>query len=91
LHSGFDGVLAVVCSDADCKLEEGYDVAERNAAVLHRVLKELSLQDRFELYTASPRNADEFEDRLKAFVDKVGSLPALVLKTPQTAKAGVNA
>jgi coenzyme F420-reducing hydrogenase delta subunit/ferredoxin len=91
LHTGFDGVLAVVCSDADCKLEEGYDVAERNAAVLHRVLKELSLQDRFELYTASPRNADEFEERLKAFVDKVGSLPALLLKTPQTAKAGVNA
>lgn len=88
LYYGFDGVLAVICSDTDCKLEKGYGVAERNAAALQNVLKELDLKDRFELYTASPRKVYEFEEHLKAFVKKVGSLPPSVLKAPQTAKAG---
>jgi coenzyme F420-reducing hydrogenase delta subunit/ferredoxin len=91
LHSGFDGVLAVVCSDADCKLEKGYEVAERNATVLHRVLKELNLQDRFELYTASPRKVDDFKQRLAAFVGKVGALPPTALKASPTATAEVQA
>lgn len=81
LYSGFDGVLAVVCSDTDCKLEEGYDVAERNATVLLRTLKELNLQERFELHTASPRNVGDFDERLEMFIEKIGSLSPLALKT----------
>jgi len=82
LHKGFDGVLAVVCSDADCKLEKGYDVAQRNAAALRKVLKEFGMQDRFELYTASPRRVGDFEKHLKVFVQKIEALPPL--KTEKT-------
>ncbi|UCB59742.1 MAG: hydrogenase iron-sulfur subunit [Candidatus Bathyarchaeota archaeon] len=79
LHYGFDGVLAVVCSDEDCKLEKGYDVAQRNTAVLRRVLKNLNLQDRFELYTASPRNVGDFTRQLRSFIERIGSLSPLSL------------
>jgi ferredoxin len=85
LHAGFDGVLAVVCSDTDCKLEKGYDVAERNASVLRQALKELSLQDRFELYIASPRKVGDFEKSLKTFLEKIGALPQLTRQKPITA------
>jgi coenzyme F420-reducing hydrogenase delta subunit len=74
--------LAVVCSDADCKLEKGYDVAQRNAAALRKVLKELGMQDRFELYSASPRRVGDFEKHLKVFVQKIEALPPL--KTEKT-------
>ena len=30
LNCGFDGVMGVVCSSKDCKLQEGRDTAERN-------------------------------------------------------------
>lgn len=88
LHSGFDGVLAVVCSNEDCKLEKGYDVAERNATVLRRVLKEFDLKERFELYTASPREVGDFNKYLKAFIERIGSLSPLSLKMPLTVKTG---
>lgn len=84
LHSGFDGVLAVVCSETDCKLEKGYEVAEQNAAALNRVLKELKLTERFHIYTESPRKVGEFEKQLKMFIEKIGKLPSLTLKEPLT-------
>ncbi len=87
LHAGFDGVLAVVCSDVDCKLEKGYDVAERNVAALRQTLKGLNLQDRFELYTASPRKVGNFEKRLKTFIEKIKALPQLTREKPITANA----
>ena len=34
LNCGFDGVMAVVCSAQDCKLQEGRATAERNLAAL---------------------------------------------------------
>ena len=34
LNCGFDGVMAVVCSSKDCKLQEGRDTAERNLGVI---------------------------------------------------------
>ena len=78
LHAGFDGVLAVVCSEADCKLEKGYDVAQRNASALRQVLKEQGMLNRLEFYTASPREIGGFEKHLKAFIQNVKSLPPLV-------------
>lgn len=86
LYNGFDGVLAVVCSDTDCKLEKGYDVAERNADALERVLNDLDLHERFELYTASPRNIQDFDKLLSSFILKVNSLPSLSLR--KSPKAG---
>ena len=83
LHSGFDGVLAVVCSPEDCKLELGREVAERNATVLQQTLNKLSLQDRFEIYTASPRCVGDFNKKLAAFIQKVGALSPLSLAVPQ--------
>jgi len=77
LRSGFDGVLAVVCSPEDCKLELGRDVAERNATVLQRTLAKLNLQNRFEIYMASPRRVGDFNQKLAAFIQKMGLLPSL--------------
>jgi coenzyme F420-reducing hydrogenase delta subunit len=89
LRSGFDGVLAVVCSPEDCKLELGRDVAERNATVLQQTLSKLNLQDRFEVYTASPRCVGDFNKNLTAFINKIGALPPLDITIPsQIVKIG---
>ena len=75
LKCGFDGVMAVVCSSKDCKLQEGRDTAERNLAVMLNVLKKKGLLDRFELYEESPRCAGEFEQKLDEFYKKISALP----------------
>jgi len=77
LRSGFDGVLAAVCSPEDCKLELGRDVAERNATVLQRTLDKFNLHDRFAVYTASPRSVGDFNEKLAAFIQRIEALPSL--------------
>jgi len=77
LRSGFDGVLAAVCSPDDCKLELGRDVAERNATVLQRALDKFNLHNRFAVYTASPRSVGDFNEKLANFIQKIGALPSL--------------
>jgi coenzyme F420-reducing hydrogenase delta subunit/ferredoxin len=76
-NCGFDGVMAVVCSSKDCKLEEGRDTAERNVGVTLNVLKKKGLLDRFELYEESPRCAGDFNQKLDAFYEKILALPKL--------------
>jgi coenzyme F420-reducing hydrogenase delta subunit len=75
LQCGFDGVMGVVCSAKDCKLEKGRDVAERNLDVLKTVLNRLGLQQRFEYYEASPRCESEFKKALDKFYTKLAALP----------------
>ncbi|MEM0358097.1 MAG: hydrogenase iron-sulfur subunit [Candidatus Bathyarchaeia archaeon] len=77
LMNGFDGVLAIVCSAEDCKLQEGRDTAERNVAVLKDFLKKAGLLERFELFEASPRNSGTFEKKLDEFMRKISALPSL--------------
>jgi coenzyme F420-reducing hydrogenase delta subunit/ferredoxin len=77
LHSGFDGVMAVVCSEEDCKLEEGKETAKRNMDVLRDALKKMNLIERFELFTVSPRCVGEFNQKLDAFTKKIASMPPL--------------
>ncbi len=86
LNSGFDGVMAVVCSSKDCKLQEGRDTAERNLGVILDVLKKKGLLDRFELYEESPRCKGEFNEKLDAFYKKVSALPKRELSVEATAK-----
>ena len=76
MKCGFDGVMGVVCSAEDCKLEKGRDTAERNLGVLKDVLKKMNLQDRFELFELSPRCAGDFNQKLNAFYQKISSLPS---------------
>jgi coenzyme F420-reducing hydrogenase delta subunit/ferredoxin len=76
MKCGFDGVMGVVCSAEDCKLEKGRDTAERNLGVLKNVLKKMNLQDRFELFELSPRCAGDFNQKLYAFYQKISSLPS---------------
>jgi coenzyme F420-reducing hydrogenase delta subunit len=78
---GFDGVMAVVCSEEDCKLEEGRDTAERNLAVLKDALKKMNLLERFELFESSPRDADDFNQKLDAFSKKIAALQCAPIKT----------
>ena len=75
LSCGFDGVMAVVCSSKDCKLQEGRDTAERNLGVILDVLKKKGLLDRFELYEESPRCEGDFQQKLDAFYQKISNLP----------------
>ncbi len=75
LNCGFEGVMAVVCSSKDCKLQEGRDTAERNLSVMLDVLKKKGLLDRFELYEESPRCEGDFKQKLDAFYQKISSLP----------------
>jgi len=75
LKCGFDGVMAVVCSADDCKLEKGRDTAERNLDVLKDTLKKMNLLDRFEYYEASPRCEGDFKQALDAFYAKLVAMP----------------
>jgi coenzyme F420-reducing hydrogenase delta subunit len=75
LNCGFDGVMAVVCSSKDCKLQEGRDTAERNLGVILDVLKKKGLLDRFELYEESPRCEGDFQRKFDAFYQKIAQLP----------------
>jgi coenzyme F420-reducing hydrogenase delta subunit len=70
-YQGFDGVLAVVCSEKDCKLEKGRETAERNAQVLKKTLEKLKLADRFELFESSPRYVDAFNEKLDEFAKRI--------------------
>jgi coenzyme F420-reducing hydrogenase delta subunit/formate hydrogenlyase subunit 6/NADH:ubiquinone oxidoreductase subunit I len=74
LNCGFDGVMGVVCSSKDCKLQEGRDTADRNVAALKVALKKLGLLDRFELYEESPRCTGDFEQKLDEFYKKISVL-----------------
>jgi coenzyme F420-reducing hydrogenase delta subunit/ferredoxin len=75
LQCGFDGVMGVVCSAEDCKLEKGRDAAERNLGVLKDFLKKMNLLDRFEYYEASPRCEGELKQALDAFYAKLTAMP----------------
>jgi len=75
LKCGFDGVMGVVCSADDCKLQKGRDTAERNMEVLKNALKKMNLLDRFELFELSPRCAGDFSQKLDAFYQKISALP----------------
>ena len=75
LQCGFDGVIGVVCSAEDCKLQLGRDTTERNMTVLKDALKKMNLLERFELYEVSPRCAGDFNQKLEAFHKKIAALP----------------
>jgi coenzyme F420-reducing hydrogenase delta subunit/coenzyme F420-reducing hydrogenase beta subunit len=72
---GFDGVMAVVCSAKDCKLQLGRDTSERQLEVLLAYLKRLGLLDRFELHELSPRCEGEFISKYEAFSEKIAAMP----------------
>ncbi len=81
LKCGFDGVMGVVCSPDDCKLEKGKDTAERNLGVLTNVLKKMNLLDRFEMVELSPRCEGQLELRFIGFYNKILAVPQYVLNT----------
>ena len=53
-RAGFDGVMGVVCSNDDCKLQQGRDIAERQLGVLTDFLKKIDLLERFEYVELPP-------------------------------------
>jgi coenzyme F420-reducing hydrogenase delta subunit/ferredoxin len=72
---GFEGVMAVICSAKDCKLQQGRDASERQLEVLMTYLKRLGLLDRFEMHELSPRCEGEFSAKFEAFYEKISRLP----------------
>lgn len=85
-QGGFDGVMAVVCSADDCKLQKGRDVAERQMDVLHTYLNKLGLLDRFEFHELSPRCEGEFTMKFDAFCDRIAALPPSIKKAKEVAR-----
>jgi coenzyme F420-reducing hydrogenase delta subunit/ferredoxin len=81
LKCGFDGVMGVVCSPDDCKLQKGKDTAERNVGLLTDVLNKMNLLDRFEMVELSPRCEGEFEPKFATFYNKIATMPNGVVKT----------
>jgi coenzyme F420-reducing hydrogenase delta subunit len=73
LSGGYDGVIAFICSEADCKSKEGRGTYDQNASALLNVLKNLDLDHRFEMHLTSPRDIGNFNEKLKSFVDKISS------------------
>jgi ferredoxin len=71
---GFEGVMAVICPEELCKLEEGTYLGERNFSALKKVLKQYNLQDRFESFKVSPKYPGEFTEKLEEFKNKISSL-----------------
>jgi coenzyme F420-reducing hydrogenase delta subunit len=84
LNNGFDGVMAVVCSPEDCKLQEGKDTAERNMSVLKDVLKKMNLSERFQIFEASPRCVGDFNEKLDEFFKKIATMPSSRLLKAET-------
>jgi len=74
LYSGFDGVLAIVCPEDKCKLEKGTKIAGQNADALEKILENLGLKEKFEVYKSTPIYINQFESLLKTFSDKLSSL-----------------
>ncbi len=74
LSLGFDGVLAVVCPEELCKLEEGTELAERNFSALKTVLKQYNLEERFDSFRVSPKYLGEFNATLESFKQKISSI-----------------
>jgi coenzyme F420-reducing hydrogenase delta subunit len=81
LSMGFDGVLAVICPEEECKLEEGTELAERNFSALKRVLKQFNLEDRFDTFRITPKYPGEFDANLKSFIHKISFLTKPEIKT----------
>ncbi len=81
LSLGFDGVMAVICPEEMCKLEEGTYLGERNFSALKVVLKQYNLADRFESFRVSPKYPGEFVAKLKEFTKKIYSITKINVKT----------
>ena len=86
-RAGFDGVMGVVCSKDDCKLQQGRDVAERQLGVLTDFLKKINLLDRFEYLELSPRCQGEFKPKFEAFYNKIAAMPQAIVAIKTEAKA----
>jgi coenzyme F420-reducing hydrogenase delta subunit len=80
LGVGFDGVMAVVCPEELCKLEEGTYLGERNFSALNKVLKQYNLEDRFDTFRVSPKYPGEFNAKLEDFKQKISSISKMEVK-----------
>lgn len=74
LDQGFDGVMVVVCPEADCKLPRGRDVSTRQLDVLRECLRKQGRQDRLELMELSPRCEERFGTRFAAFSKRLARM-----------------
>ena len=81
LSLGFDGVMAVICPEELCKLEEGTYLGERNFSALRVVLKQYNLADRFDTFRASPKYPGEFTAKLEEFKKRISSIPKTEAKS----------
>jgi len=56
-------------------------------SVLSDALKKMNMQERFQLFEASPRCVGDFNQKLDTFINKIAAMPPKLMKTE--AKASV--
>ena len=66
---GFDGVLAIVCSDNDCKAKESRVIVEESIRALKFALKKLNLDGKFAIYKTHPRYMESLEEKVESFLE----------------------
>jgi coenzyme F420-reducing hydrogenase delta subunit/Pyruvate/2-oxoacid:ferredoxin oxidoreductase delta subunit len=71
---GFDGVMAFVCSDEDCKSRESRGQIEEGMNVLRLALRRMNLENRFIIQKSHPRYPGSFEEKLNSFLKVVDAL-----------------
>jgi len=71
LKSGFDGVLAVVCSDEDCQSKESRRETDESFDVLNLALRRLNLENRFSVIKTHPRYLKSFDENIDLFLKVV--------------------
>jgi len=71
LKSGFDGVMAVVCSDEDCQSKESRKETEESFDVLRLALGRLGLENRFSVIKTHPRHPKLFNESIESFLKVV--------------------
>ena len=73
-YQGHDGVLAMTCSDDDCKFTEGRSAGKRSMSALKKTLKKLGIEHRFVLRNTSPRDMGRFQRDLEEFTAMITGL-----------------
>ncbi len=71
---GFDGVLAVACSDEDCRSKESRLATENNMKVLRTGLRMMGLENRFRIHKTSPKNLGDFKNEVNSFANEILAL-----------------
>ncbi|MFO8102145.1 MAG: FAD-dependent oxidoreductase [Dehalococcoidia bacterium] len=71
---GADGVLAIGCPGNECAYQEGEYWGQRRVDEARRLLAEMGMADRLEIYYVSGLDLEQFDARVAEFTEKIKGL-----------------